>query len=111
MKSIYIRNILWCIYCVYAAGVSASHRVLAWWGQCLSPSPSMLTPYSLTHKHNNMEGVRSGARNRAKSSLGIAHFSFNFSVLNLFTNDAFPTDRSSALDTGFSHARTEKGLE
>lgn len=38
-------------------------------GRGLSPSPSMLTPYSLTHKHNNMEGVWSGAQTEPKVHL------------------------------------------
>lgn len=46
-------------------------------GRGLSPSPSMLTPYSLTHKHNSMEGVWSGAQTEPKVHLYLLISSFN----------------------------------
>lgn len=67
-------------------------------GQCLSPSPSMLTPYSPTLKHNNMEGVRKERETEPKVHSESLHFSFNSRVFKLFTNGAFPTDHSSSRD-------------
>lgn len=69
-------------------------------GQGLSPSPSMLTPYSQTHKHNNMEGVWSGARTEPK-----VHFIISLTVSNRYLGFS---NLSSTLCTRCVHMQQHK---